>query len=183
VTDERVRGYANAILSIAEAEEDLDDVVEELFVFAKTFETNTQLREALIDPELPAENKGALIDQLVGERANRHTPNILKLIVDQGRARQLVRIVEEVARLAAERRRRVVAEVRAAVPLDEAQRVSLAEALSTATGRTVEVALVLDRNVIGGVVSRVGDEVIDGSVRARLEEAKEHLKERMTSWH
>ena len=180
MTDERIRGYANAILSIAEAEEELDDVVEELFVFAKTFETNTELREALIDPELPAENKGALIDQLVGERANGHTPNILKLIVEQGRARQLVRIVEEVARLAAERRRRVVAEVRAAVPLDEAQRAGLAEALSTATGRTVEVALVLDRNVIGGVVSRVGDEVIDGSVRARLEEAKEHLKERMT---
>ena len=82
MTDERIRGYANAILSIAEAEEDLDDVVEELFIFAKTFETNTELREALIDPELPAENKGALIDQLVGERANRHTPNILKLIVE-----------------------------------------------------------------------------------------------------
>ncbi|HEX6400006.1 MAG TPA: ATP synthase F1 subunit delta, partial [Actinomycetota bacterium] len=122
MTDERIRGYANAILSIAEAEEDLDDVVDELFVFAKTFETNTQLREALTDPELPAGNKAALIDQLVGERANRHTPNILTLIVEQGRARQLVRIVEEVARLAAERRRRVVAEVRAAVPLDEAQR-------------------------------------------------------------
>ena len=76
-----------------------------------------------------------------------------------------------------------MAEVRAAVPLDEAQRARLAEALSTATGRTVEVALVLDRTVIGGVVARVGDEVIDGSVRSRLEEAKEHLKERMTSWH
>ncbi len=183
MTDERIRGYANAILSIAEAEEDLDDVVEELFVFAKTFETNTELREALIDPELPSANKGALIDQLAGERANRHTSNILKLIVEQGRARQLVRIVEAVAKLAAERRLRVVAEVRAAVPLDEAQRARLAEALSTATGRTVEVALVLDRTVIGGVVARVGDEVIDGSVRSRLEEAKEHLKERMTSWH
>ncbi len=183
MTDERIRGYANAVLSIAEAEEVLDDVVEELFVFAKTFEVNTELREALTDPELPHENKGALIDQLVGERANRHTANILRLIVEQGRARQLVRIVEEVAKLAAERRLRVVAEVRSAVPLDDARRARLAQALSTATGRTVEVAIVLDRTVIGGVLTRVGDEVIDGSVRSRLEEAKEHLKERMTSWH
>jgi F-type H+-transporting ATPase subunit delta len=176
VTDERIRGYADAIISIAEAEEELDDVVEELFVFAKTFEVNTELREALTDPELPSENKGALIDQLVGDRANRHTASILRLIVEQRRARQLVRIVEEVAKVAAERRRRVVAEVRSAVPLDDERRARLAQALSSATGRTVEVASVQDRSVIGGVVARVGDEVIDGSVRGRLEEAKEHLR-------
>jgi F-type H+-transporting ATPase subunit delta len=69
----------------------------------------------------------------------------------------------------------VAAEVRSAVPLDEDQRRRLAEALSAATGRAVEVKVVVDPEVLGGVVAQVGDTVIDGSVRARLDELRERI--------
>jgi F-type H+-transporting ATPase subunit delta len=77
--------------------------------------------------------------------------------------------------MAAERREHVIAEVRSAVPLDAAQRQRLAAALSTASGRTVEVKVIVDPSVMGGLVARIGDTIYDGSVRTRLDEAREHI--------
>jgi F-type H+-transporting ATPase subunit delta len=173
--DALVRGYAEALFAVAEAEGEASAVEDQLYAFAKALETETRVREALTDPALPAENKKGLVRDLLGERANPHTVNALGFLIDQGRARDIGRIVEELAAVAAERRAHQVAEVRSAVPLDEAQRERLATALSRATGRQVEVKVVVDPTVVGGIVAKVGDEVFDGSVRARLAEARERL--------
>ncbi len=173
--DEVVKGYAQALFAVAEAEEDLGTVEDELFAFAKALELDGRLRETLTDPALPAENKRALVQELLGDRANPHTVSILGFLIEQGRARELDRIVEGLAELAAERRKHVVAEVRSAVPLTQERRRKMAEALSKATGKTVEIKVVLDPSVIGGILARVGDEVFDGTVRSRLEEARERL--------
>lgn len=170
-----VRGYAEGLLAIAEAEGELDAFEDELFSFAKSLERETDLREALTDPALPVEQKKDLIRDLMGDRATPLTVGVLDLIIEQGRARDLGRIIEELVRLAAERRRHVVAEVRSAVQLDEGQRERLASALSRATGLAVEVKVVVDPSVIGGAVANMGDEVLDGTVRTRLTEARQHL--------
>lgn len=170
-----IRGYAQALLEIAEAEGELGIVEDELYAFAKALETHGEIREALHDPALPAENKKGLIRDLLGSRANPNTVNALSFLIDQGRARDIEAIVEAFARAAAERRARQLAEVRSAVPLDETQRRRLAEALSRATGRAVEVKVIVDPRLIGGIVAKVGDEIFDGSVRSRLDEARERL--------
>jgi F-type H+-transporting ATPase subunit delta len=173
--DALVRGYAEALFAVAEAEGELATVEDQLYAFGKALEAQTELRDALTDPALPAENKKAVIRDLLGERANPHAVNVLGFLIDQGRAREIGRIVEELAALAAERRAHVVAEVRSAVGLDEGQRKRLAGALSAATGRQVEVKVVIDPTLVGGVVAKVGDEVFDGSVRSRLDEARGRL--------
>jgi F-type H+-transporting ATPase subunit delta len=173
--DRVVEDYARALLAVAEAEGELPDVEEELYRFGKAVEREPGLREALTDPVLPAERKKALVGELLGGKASRHTVNLLGFLIEQGRARDLPRIAEALAELAAERRRKVVAEVRSAVPLDEERRRRLAEALSRATGRDVEVRVLVDPSVIGGVVARVGDLVFDGTVRHRLAQARERL--------
>lgn len=173
--DEIVRGYAQALFAVAEAEEDLGTVEDELFAFVKAVERDGRLREALTDPALPAENKRALVKELLGDRASPHTVSILGFLIEQGRAKELGRIVESLAELAAERRKHVVAEVRSAVPLTQERRKRLAEALSKATGKNVEIKLVVDPSVIGGVLARVGDEVFDGTVRTRLQDVRERL--------
>jgi len=173
--DEIVKGYAQALFAVAEAEEDLGTVEDELFAFAKVVERDGRLREALTDPALPAENKRTLVRELLGDRASPHTVSILGFLIEQGRAKELGRIVESLAELAAERRKHVVAEVRSAVPLTQERRKRLAEALSKATGKKVEIKAVVDPSVIGGVLARVGDEVFDGTVRTRFEEARERL--------
>jgi F-type H+-transporting ATPase subunit delta len=173
--DDVVSGYAEALFQVAQAEGELEAVEEQLYAFAKLVERQTRLREALIDPALPAENKRGMIRDVLGERANPIAVNLLGFLVDQGRSRDVGRIVEGLAEVAAARRRHAVAEVRSAVPLDDAQRRRLAEALSAATGRQVEVKVAVDPALIGGVIARVGDEIFDGSIRSRLVEARQHL--------
>jgi F-type H+-transporting ATPase subunit delta len=173
--DALVRSYAEALFRVAAAEGELDAVERQLFAFAGLLQTETRVRDALLDPSLPIENKRGLIADTLGERANPLAMSMLGFVVEQGRARELGRIVEELAEVAAETREHAVAEVRSAVPLDEARTKRLADALGTATGRPIEVRVVVDPSVVGGIVAKVGDEVIDGSVRTRLEEAREHL--------
>lgn len=174
---EAIRGYAEALFAVAEAEAALDEVSDELFRFARTVQQQPDLRQALTDPQLPSERKRAVIEDLLGDRANPHTVNLLEFIVGQGRARELEAIVDELVQLAAERREHAVAEVRTAVPLDKARRERLAEALARATGKNIEMKVIVDPSVVGGVVARVGDQVIDGSIRRRLELARERMSE------
>lgn len=173
--DALVRGYAEAMFSIAEAEGELDAVEAQLYAFAKLLERESRVREALVDTSLPAENKRGLIRDTLGERANPIAVNMLGFLVEQDRARDIGEVVEGLATIVAERRQQVLAEVRTAVALDEGQRRRLAEGLSKATGRQVEVKVVVDPSVLGGVVARIGDEIIDGSVRSRLQEVRQQM--------
>ena len=175
--NEAIRGYAQALFAVADAEGALDAVEDELFRFARALERETKLREALTDPALPPERKKAVLSDVLGERANPHTVNFLGFIVEQGRAKEVAAIADELAAVAAERREAAVAEVRTAVPLDQEYRERLTEALQKATGRRIELKVVVDPSVIGGVVARVGDQVIDGSIRRRLELARERMSE------
>jgi F-type H+-transporting ATPase subunit delta len=170
--DPLVRGYAEAVFSAADAEGALGPVEDELYEFAKAVETNSGLREALTDLALPIENKRGLITDVLSERANPLAATLIGMIVEAGHARELGKIVEDFAELAAERRKHVLAEVRSAVALTEAQRKRLAAALSQATGNDVEIKVTVDPTVVGGIVANVGDEVFDGSVASRLADAK-----------
>ncbi|MBI4260505.1 MAG: ATP synthase F1 subunit delta [Actinobacteria bacterium] len=173
--DTLVEGYAEALLSVAEAEGALEDVEDELFRFARTIEGESRLRDALSDPALPAERKRAMLADLLGERASPHTVSLLGFLVEQNRGRDLIRIAERLVDMAAERRAHVLAEVRAAVALDAAQRKRLAAALTKATGRRIELKVLVDPSVVGGVVARVGDQVFDGTIRNRFQEVREQM--------
>lgn len=173
--DDVVQGYARALLSIAEAEGAVDRVQDELYTFAKAAQQHPDLREALTDAGLPAENRKAVIEDLLGSRAHEVTVRLATFLVDAGQARRLDAIAEELARLSAQRSERTLAEARSAVPLSDQQRSRLQEALTQATGRPVELKVVVDPSVVGGLVARVGDEVFDGSVASRLSDARRHL--------
>ena len=175
--DELIQGYAQALFSVSEAEGVLEDVEDELFRFARMVERQSELREALTDMALPSERKRAMLTDLLEEKATAHTLNLLTFVVESGRARDLRAIVDRLVELAEERRERAVAEVRTAVPLTEERQRRLATALSKATGKRVDLRVLVDPEVVGGVVARVGDQVFDGSIRRKLELAKERLSE------
>ena len=173
--EDLIQGYAEAMFSVAQAEGVLPTVEDELYAFAKAIEQNVQLREALTDATLPAENKKALVADLLGPRANPVTASLLGFVIEAGRAKQIPDVVSSLAQLAAGERDHALAEVRSAVALTDEQRARIASALSAATGRQVDVKVVVDPSVVGGVVARVGDEVFDGSVATRLGQAKRQL--------
>jgi len=174
-SDHVIDGYAEALFTVARAEQALPAVEDELYAFAKALEQNTPLRDALTDAALPAENKKGVIGDILGERANPLTVSLLGFVVDAGRAREIPKIVQRLAEVAASERDQALAEVRSAVELSAAQRNRIAAALSKATGRKVDVKVVVDPSVVGGVVARVGDEIFDGSLATRLVDAKQRL--------
>jgi F-type H+-transporting ATPase subunit delta len=172
---DRIDGYAQGIFEIARAEGSLEKVEDELFQFSQLFQGNEQLREKLTDQTLPVEKRQAIVEDLLDERASSVTVNLISFLVGTGRARELPAIVNRLVERAAAERQREVAEVRAAVPLDDEQRRRLSEALEKATGKKVELKVLVDPSVLGGVVARVGDTVIDGTVRRRLDQLRESL--------
>ena len=173
--DALIGGYAQAMFVVARAEDALASVEDELYAFGKALEQNTGLRESLTDAALPVENKKAVVGDLLSGRANPVTIGLLGFVIEAGHARELPKIVDELARMASAEREHVLAEVRTAVDLSAEQRERLAQALSRATGRQVDVKVVVDPSVVGGVIARVGDEVFDGSIASRLEDAKQAL--------
>jgi F-type H+-transporting ATPase subunit delta len=173
--DGKVEAYANAMLAVARASGHLEAVEDDLFRFARTFEGSDELRLALTDPQLPVERRVAVIDQLMGGKALQTSTALVSMVVGAGQAADLPAIVERFVELAASERQHEVAEVRSAIELDDGQMQRLAEALGRATGKTVEVKVIIDPTVLGGLVARVGDTVIDGTVRHRIDEMKEQL--------
>jgi F-type H+-transporting ATPase subunit delta len=176
--DDRIDGYATAILEFARAEGQLERVGDELFRIARAFESSNPLRDALTDPRIPAERKKGVIDDLLGAKTLPLTVNLVSFVVNAGRASDLPAIADRVAAMAASARDKAIAEVRTAVKLDAATIERLTAALNKATGKDVEVKIVVDPTVIGGVVARVGDLVIDGTVSHRLQQLRETLNKR-----
>jgi F-type H+-transporting ATPase subunit delta len=173
---ELITGYAEALFKVVQAEGELDRVEDELFRFGKLLESNHELKQALSDQSIDKIQRVKVLDELLSDKVSAHTLGLLAFVVEQGRARQLPQILKGLSDLAAEARNSVVAEVRSAIPLDAKQRKDLAAALSKATGKKVEVKVLVDPSVIGGIVAKVGDTVIDGTVRRRLEQLKEQVR-------
>lgn len=173
---DRIEAYGAAILELARAEGQSERVEQELFTIARTFATSNEFRDALTNPQLPVERKQAIIDDLVSGRATSLTTGLVSLIVAVGRAADLTDIVNSFIARAAASRARAVAEVRSAVPLEPELVERLTAALNRATGKDLEVKVIVDPTVVGGIVARIGDTIIDGSVASRLANLRDVLR-------
>jgi F-type H+-transporting ATPase subunit delta len=174
-TSERVEHYATAFLEIAKTEGHLAEVEDELFRFARAYTASDELRLALTDPHLPVANKVSVVQDLLERKALATSQALVLAVVVAGRAGELEQIVDRFVELAVAEREHEVAEVRSAVPLSDEDVQRLREALSRATRKNVEVKVVIDPEVMGGIVTRMGDLVIDGSVRHRLDQLREQI--------
>ena len=172
MADDRTLAYAEALFGVARAEGTLGEVEDELFRFSQTLQGSDELRDALTDPSIPASRRQQVVEDLLGGKASTTTVALVSMVVGTGRSRDLPTIIRQLVEMSAAEANKEVAEVRSAVPLTDDQRKRLAEALGEATGKQVEVKVVVDPSVMGGIVAQVGDTVIDGSVRSRLDKLK-----------
>jgi len=175
--DDRIEGYAAAILEIARSEGQLEQVGDELYRIARAVEDSPELRDLLTDRRVPADRKQAVLADLLEGKASSLSVGLVDFVVAVGHAADLRAIADRLAARAAGERDAVVAEVRSAIELDEGTVARLAASLSKATGKQVEVKAVVDPAVLGGIVARVGDTVIDGSVRHRLASLRDTLNQ------
>ena len=170
----RVGGFATAVFEELPTAE-LDDVEDELFRFARVVDQHPTLRRALGDPLIARSERGAIVRDLLSDKCEAATVRLLVYLVTAAHSRDLVGTIEWLAELAAEERGRRVAEVRSAVELDDAERRRLAAALERTIGHTVEVRVIVDPAVLGGMSVAIGATVIDGTVRHRLDQLRETL--------
>jgi F-type H+-transporting ATPase subunit delta len=175
MADDRTLAYAEALFNVARAEGTLADVEDELFRFSQTLQGSDELREALTDPAIPVARRQQIVEDLLGGKASPTTVALVSLVVGTGRSRELPAIIRELVDMSAAEANKAVAEVRSAIPLNQDQRDRLAKALGEATGRQVALKVVIDPAVKGGIVAQVGDTVIDGSVRTKLERLRKAL--------
>ncbi|MER8231747.1 F0F1 ATP synthase subunit delta [Streptomyces sp. NPDC101490] len=164
-----------ADLTAAQRAGALDDVEDELFRFGRIVSSSTELRSALTDKAATATAKGELLRSLLGGKAHATTERLVVRLVTQPRGRSLEAGLESLSKLAAARRNRMVAVVTSAVPLSDQQKQRLGAVLAKLYGRDMHLNLDVDPTVLGGITVRIGDEVINGSISERLDEATRRL--------
>jgi F-type H+-transporting ATPase subunit delta len=172
---ERIRGYADRLFQEVDRLELIDDIEDELVRFARILDSSRGLRHALGDPSTAVAQRVALAGDLLRGKVLVATARLVTYVLEAGHIRDLVGTLEWVAGLAAEERGRRVAEVRSAVELDDDEYIRLVEALERTAGRPVKVRVQIEPSLLGGMAVEIGDTVIDGSVRHRLDQLRETL--------
>ena len=164
-----------AVAAAADKAGRLDTVEDELFRISRIVAGAPELRTALADLSAPVENRAGLIEGLLGDRVSEETSRLVRQAVVAPRGRTFDRSVEVYGQVAADLRSRLIATVTATVPLTEEQRGRLAAALRRIYGADLHLNVQLDPDLVGGIRVEIGDEVIDGSIAARLDEARRRL--------
>ena len=164
-----------AILAGAEKAGRIDQVEDELFRFERIVAGNPELRDRLTNRQGDVDAKAGVVSELLEGKASEETVRLARQAVLAPRGRKLDRTLERYLGLAAQRREQVTAVVTAASELSPQQRERLSAALQTIYGKPVLLQVVIEEEVLGGIRVQVGDEVVDGTILRRLDEARRHI--------
>jgi F-type H+-transporting ATPase subunit delta len=170
------RRYAEAAFDIGRSDGTLDAWERDLARLGSLLESG-ELPRFLEHPGIPFARKEAVLQQAAGGDVSREALALVLLMVRRGRPGAIGRMIETFGELLRRERGIALAEVRTALPLDEAQRRAVQERLAALTGDTIEMREMVDEDLIGGIAVRIGDTLYDASVRSRLE----RLRARMTA--
>ena len=170
-----IRGYAQAILSVAEREGMLDKVEQELTRFKEVVEKDASLQEFPKDPRVTSEGKQKAVAEILRREVSTISLHHISMAIEHGRAGLLLKVVEDFFSLAAASRRKVTAEVTTAVPLSEETGKKMENLLSEMIGEAVFLKTSVDPSLLGGMVIRVGERIIDGSIRSQFRRLKERI--------
>jgi F-type H+-transporting ATPase subunit delta len=164
-----------AAFDAAVARGELDNVEDELFRFGRIVAGDAGLSRILGDRNAPAAGKTELIDRLLAQRVTPATAVLLRNTLTSSHVGNAANTVERLSEAASRRRGQSVAHVISAVVLTAAQERRLSDVLGRLYGRAIGLQVTVDPDILGGLVIRVGDEVIDGSIAHRLEAAGRRL--------
>lgn len=168
------RRYAGAIFDIARKQGTIDRTLEDVQGIAEVF-SNRKIAYLLNEPKVPAKRKETAIRQALAPKVLPTSLNLALLVVQRELVDAMQNIANELEKLVLDYKNEAKAEVTSAAPLDEAQSNAVKQALERRTGKTIIMQTKVQPEILGGVVARVEDKVIDGSVRYRLSALRQQL--------
>jgi len=167
--------YAQALIEIPKELQEDERILGELEMILGSLKSLPPLGDLIRHPEIPLEEKERLLLDCFGEKVSQLVMNFVKLLVAEGRLGELEDIVAEYRRVLDEKRGFLRAKVRTWGPLPEEERQDLARVLSSMVGKRVELELVEDRSLLGGIIIYLDTKAIDGSIRGLLERLRREI--------
>jgi F-type H+-transporting ATPase subunit delta len=172
--DTAARRYAEAAFEVATRDDSVDAWRVELDA-AASIAADDEVGRLLANPAVPLEKRTEMAETIFGAVVSQPVLNLINLMLRRGRIHQLPRIAAEFRRLDNARQGVTLATATSAAPLDPDEIRAVTERLEQLTGGRIELDLQVDPSLLGGLVVRVGDRLIDGSVRGRLERLRNQL--------
>jgi F-type H+-transporting ATPase subunit delta len=170
------RRYASALADVAIARSEAAEVQAELDAWEQMMVTNASLLEAFSNPTVAYDQKGKVLNDLIDRTIVRPTTaNFLRLLLRNQRLAELPAVNAKLAQVLNERAGVISAEVTSARPVPDRTKASLEEKLEKVTGRKVRLTFGTDESLLGGIVTRIGSTIYDGSVRDQLRRLGEEL--------
>ena len=170
------RGYAESLYGLARLEEVADVLSDQLFDIKKGIAASTDLRNFLDDATIPAAEKKKALGEIISAKVSPLLRNCVDTLIDMNRAELIQEVAETYITFVEEKKNRIIAEVTSVVELTPEEREKLAVELGKATGKNVSVKTVVDDSVLGGLVIRIEDKVIDLSLRKKLNDLRGSLR-------
>jgi F-type H+-transporting ATPase subunit delta len=170
------RRYASALADVVEKNGDVETVKAELRSWVEMMESSRELREAFGSPVIAHLSKEAVLEKLITKASpSKTTANFLRVLLKNGRITRLAAFSEKFEAVLEERAGIITAKITSARELGDGEKSGLQSSIEKMTGRKVKLEFDTDENLIGGVVTRIGSTVYDGSVRTQLENLKQQL--------
>ena len=170
------RRYATALADVVTARGEAQEVKEELAAWSEMMQSNEQLLEVFRNPTIPYEQKRKVLSTLVARaRVRPTTANFLQVLLQNQRLAELSEVNKRFAQILDERSGVVSAEVTTARPVAQSSQAALRDKLAAMTGKSVRLSFTTDEELIGGIVTRIGSTIYDGSVRNQLQQVRERL--------
>ncbi|MEA2340525.1 MAG: F-type H+-transporting ATPase subunit delta [Solirubrobacteraceae bacterium] len=172
--EEIAQVYARSVFEVAKERGTLDAVREQLGQFADALDENRDLATFFFSPYFSTKEKEDALDRLL-EDADPALVNLLKVLIENHRMPAIFRIRRELDRLWEEENKRLPVQITSAVPLDDATVERVGREIGEQTGRHVELTTNVDPDVLGGIVLRVGNQILDASIRNRLDQLRRQV--------
>ena len=171
------RRYAQAVFQIAMERGELDSWLDDLILLVRALE-NSEFSDLLDAPQISASRKREIIRDTLGQTVGPLASNLVSLLASRNIASTIPSVVSHYERLLDASRGVEQAEVISAVPLDDRQLGQVVELLKVMASKEIKLTARTESEIIGGIITKIGDRVIDGSVRTRLESMRRALVER-----
>lgn len=167
--------YATALYDVCVEENKVDEFMNEVGFINETLKGNTEFFEVLSTPRINVNEKKKIIDDVFGNYVNREIVNFIKILIDKRRIGYIIDIANEFERMVYEYKGIVKAKAYSSICLNSEQIKKIEKKLSEQSGKTVEIENIVDKSLLGGIMIKFNDVVIDGTLKGKLEDLENNL--------